>query len=1062
MRSIYVISAMIVLLLSAVPISWIDDNGAVSALISHSPIFIDGNSQLDSKASSEGWSGSGTESSPYMIQNYDIPATTWAIRVYNTDRHLVIYNCHGRDGTRSGILLKNVRNASVLDSRWTVNDEYGIHLQDCENVVVDGNRFDATMVMVNNYNHIVLERSTKCRVSNNTVVFSQNDGIQLMDHSEYNVVENNFCKNMWKAIYVNSEHNMIRYNTGDSNSYGVYLEKANNTVMNNSMFFNAYGLYCYFAGYNLLYNNTCQRNYVGIYVNFAHDQEIRDNLLLKNGNYGVYIYADLDANNRVFRNNFFYNNNSGASFDPARVQCKDRFGGNQWNDTEGGGNFWWDWRGPDNDEDGIVDDPYPIAGAAVYDHHPLTTSDIPDTSQPPQDLNAVGGPDFINISWNPPPYSSTVTINTYRVYRGLRAGGESEYINLDGNDTFFMNYEVTEGDRYYYYITAITDIGESNRSTRVSAVPDSIAPTVVIKTGNDLYTNDEWFRIFWAGNDNVGITTYEVSLDGKDPLDIGKVSEYTFGGLNEGEHYFVVTAYDEGLNSGTDSITFHVDLTDPWIIITGPSIEPGATVNITSFDLTWIGGDYHSGISFFQARAFGGDWTSLGMEMEYHVECVNDEWHIPTVRAVDLAGNTAEASLAFYVDLVPPEVEFIELERYYFGTTELYLNWTYRDAHAGLDTLEIRVDNGDWEDIGLTDNMTLTNLSEGEHTAYIRAWDLAGNSRLDQTSFVMDISSPELEITSPVEFLLNNSMVEMAWQGVDAYSPMERYGIRVDGGPWQWVGPNTSWIYTELEEGLHLVEVRGFDTAGNGATVNTTLYVDTQFPHVLAHEPEGNRVESNGSISITFSERMDPSTVDVKIRGISVDLIWSENTVHYTPSNPLTKGSTYDVLVVGFDLAGNEMTPFSWTFRVEEEDFTEVSFFIGMVVDEKGRPIEDAGISVNITTFTRTDENGYFRLEVAPGLHTLTIAKDDFFMISMNGYVENGETKNLGEIEMESRFPEVEEKESRLGYIIAAGLVVLFLVAIVVILSLVLKQRFREYPIFIEDEGWMRMYPHRK
>ncbi len=1062
MRNLYVISAMIILLSSAVPMSWMDDEGVVSALVSHSPIYIDGNSQLDSTASAEGWTGNGMESNPYMIQNYDIPASTWAIRVYNTDRHLVIYDCHGRDGSRSGILLNNVRNASVLDSRWTENDEYGIHLIDCEKVVVDGNRFDATMVMVNNYNHIVLERSTYCRISNNTVVFSQNDGIQLMDHSEYNVVENNFCKNMYKAIYVNSENNMIRYNSGYENSFGVYLEKANNTVMNNSMFYNAYGLYSYFAGYNLLYNNTCQRNYIGIFLNFAHDHVVRDNLLLKNCNYGIYIYADLDANNRIFWNDLFYNNNSGASFDPARVQCKDRFGGNQWNDTEGRGNFWWDWRGPDSDEDGIVDDPYPIAGAAVYDNHPLTTSEIPDTSQPPQDLTALGGPDFINISWSPPPYSSTVSINQYRVYRGLRAGGESEYINLDGNDTFFMDHDVTEGDRYYYYMTAITDIGESNRSVRRSAVPDSISPTVVIKTDDDLYTNNEWFRVSWTGNDNVGVITYEISLDGKEPLDIGKVSEYTFGGLDEGDHHVVVTVYDEGLNSGQDSITFHVDLTDPWINITGPSIEPGAVVNITSFDLSWIGGDFHSGISFYEVKVFGGDWISLGTELGYHVECVNDEWHIPTVRAVDLAGNTAEDSLAFYIDLRLPEIEFIELDGYYFDETELYLNWTYGDAHAGLDTLEIRVDDGDWEDIGLTDNRTLTDLSEGNHTVYIRAWDLAGNSRSDRTSFVIDISSPDLEITTPVEYLLNNSMVEVEWQGMDAFSPMQRYGIRVDEEPWQWIGLNTSWIYTELDDGLHLIEVRGVDVAGNGITANTTVRIDTGIPRVLGHEPEGNSVEANTTISIAFSEEMDPYTVDVRIRGISVDLTWSGNTVSYTPQNPLTKGSTYDVLVVGFDFAGNEMTPFSWTFRVEEEDFTEVSFFLGMVVDEKGRPIEDAGISVNITTYTRTDENGYFRLEVTPGLHTLTIARDGFVMISMNGYVEAGETKNLGEIEMESLYPEEEERESRLGLMIAAGLVVLFLIALIAILTTVIRQRMREYPIFLEDEGWMRMYPHRK
>ena len=124
--------------------------------------------------------------------------------------------------------------------------------------------------------------------------------------------------------------------------------------------------------------------------------------------------------------------------------------------------------------------------------------------------------------------------------------------------------------------------------------------------------------------------------------------------------------------------------------------------------------------------------------------------------------------------------------------------------------------------------------------------------------------------------------------------------------------------------------------------------------------------------------------------------------------------------------------------------------------------MEDVGISANITTFTRTDENGYFRLEVAPGLHSLTIAKDDYAMIFMNSYVEIGETKNLDKIEMESLFPEEEEKGANLGLMIAAAMVTLFLVGLIIMLSLAVKQRNREYPIFLEDEGWMRMYPHRK
>ena len=92
----------------------------------------------------------------------------------------------------------------------------------------------------------------------------------------------------------------------------------------------------------------------------------------------------------------------------------------------------------------------------------------------------------------------------------------------------------------------------------------------------------------------------------------------------------------------------------------------------------------------------------------------------------------------------------------------------------------------------------------------------------------------------------------------------------------------------------------------------------------------------------------------------------------------------------------------------------------------------------------------------------MTIAKDDYSMISMNAYVEVGKTKNLGEIEMKSLFPEDEPEESNMGLLIVASLSVIFVLGLIIVLVVVIRQRGREYPIFLEDEGWMRMYPHRK
>ncbi|MFO7836642.1 MAG: right-handed parallel beta-helix repeat-containing protein [Candidatus Thorarchaeota archaeon] len=78
----------------------------------HVPILIDEESDFEA----QGWPGSGTESSPYVISDLNITYNVdqVLIRVYNTDSYFVIKDCYlGQLSARRAIHLENVTNADI-------------------------------------------------------------------------------------------------------------------------------------------------------------------------------------------------------------------------------------------------------------------------------------------------------------------------------------------------------------------------------------------------------------------------------------------------------------------------------------------------------------------------------------------------------------------------------------------------------------------------------------------------------------------------------------------------------------------------------------------------------------------------------------------------------------------------------------------------------------------------------------------------------------------------------------------------------------------------------------
>ena len=337
------------------------------AYAAHGSILIEGDIGFLGDESSTGVTrGSGTEEDPYVIEGWDIIPGEWGrgIWVRGASVHFIIQDCYihdyyGGGVNTAGIYLESCKNATIKDNVISACGERGIWIK-------------------SDYND---ESSANCSVVGNECSDNSNAGILTSNVHEC-IFSNNTCYGNPFGVAIGvSHHSVVSNNTCTDNLHGMLFLFANNSIIteNRCSLNTGSGMILDMSNENTLSNNTCLDNLIGINLNYAtwqgqcDDNIIQSNWIEGNSGYGVLLGAG-NTNNRVWNNTFLDNNGASETYDSNHVQAADNGIANWWNDTEGYGNYWSDWTTPDIDLDGVVDDPYELAGdAAASDNYPLTT-----------------------------------------------------------------------------------------------------------------------------------------------------------------------------------------------------------------------------------------------------------------------------------------------------------------------------------------------------------------------------------------------------------------------------------------------------------------------------------------------------------------------------------------------------------------------------------------------------------------------------------------------------------------------------------------------------------------
>lgn len=254
-----------------------------------------------------------------------------------------------------GIQLQFSHN-NVIEDNVITDNYYGLTTSASNGEVIDDNSFSS-----NNITGISIVDSFNETLHNNTLVNNEY-GIQLIASSNNILTENNISLNNNYGIYLfNSNNSRFSSNELSSNKdSGIWLsQSAGNLFEHNDVHLNArFGVYLSNSTANIISSNDISENeQFGLRCDYSDLNEISGNTFSENLVRGTILFY---SNNSMIVHNNFVNNTQPL----ASVNSTSLFD----NDMEG--NYWSDYNGTDENQDGIGDLPY-IVDPDNQDNYPL-------------------------------------------------------------------------------------------------------------------------------------------------------------------------------------------------------------------------------------------------------------------------------------------------------------------------------------------------------------------------------------------------------------------------------------------------------------------------------------------------------------------------------------------------------------------------------------------------------------------------------------------------------------------------------------------------------------------
>ncbi len=278
----------------------------------------------------------------------------------------------------------------------------------------------------------------------------------------------------------------------------------------------------------------------------------------------------------------------------------------------------------------------------------------------PENLQAVPGDRQVSLSWDAPSDDGGASITGYNIHRGESSGNLSYLDSVSGDTLLYNDVELTNGQTYYYIVSAENSAGEGEFSEETNAMPVGLpsAPGN-LATG----AGDEQITLTWnapaddGGSDITGYRVYRGTVSGDLSYHYGVAGDiYTYtdtGLINDQIYYYQVSAVNsigEGERSHEVSVTPSSGITVP-----SEPLDLQVTPGDEQITLSWVqptddGGSDITGYNIYRGTVSGSlslHQSVSGSATSYvDTGLTNNQTYYYRVSAVNDAGEGPRSSQA--------------------------------------------------------------------------------------------------------------------------------------------------------------------------------------------------------------------------------------------------------------------------------------------------------------------------------------------------------------------------------------------------------------------------------
>lgn len=408
-------------------------------------------------------------------------------------------------------------------------------------------------------------------------------------------------------------------------------------------------------------------------------------------------------------------------------------------------------------------------------------------------------------------------------------------LNGETNATIDTNSTLSLSDGNYNIIICANDSkGNIGSSEIVWFSIDTVDPILSLNSPLNATYNDNFIWLNFSISESPSWTGY--SLDEAQNITI--TGNTLIGPLSEGIHS--MTLYTEDFVHNTDSITigFSIDKTGPEITITSPQNSSQHStqtlwVNITLSEIpSWVG------------YSLDGD-PFVPVSGNFLLEDLSEGTHSIVLYALDTLGNIGSSSAhLFTIDTTSPIVTITKPMNSTYNLDNFWLNFSCNEPSSWIG---YSIDAG--ENITITGNISLQNLSEGPHSVVIYINDILGNmGRSNIVWFTIDDQAPVISISNPLNMTYSSENIWLNFT-LDELSSGVMYSL--DGMVNITITQNV--LLENLSEGIHCVVIYANDSVNNYG-VSTTVWFTIELPPPVTNTTTTSTTTSRTTIQSTSSE----------------------------------------------------------------------------------------------------------------------------------------------------------------------------------------------------------------